>query len=98
MSKPVFSELFTFKSGRRNRKSYVILLLAGLSVVLAVSAWIFIPVYLDEGLLPETDVPPEEISAPPDDVFNSRIVPFSQADLQGVEQAATAAGEMPNAA
>jgi len=46
MSKPIFSDLFTFKSGRRNRQSYVILLLAGLSVVLAVSAWIFIPAYL----------------------------------------------------
>lgn len=46
MSKLVFSDLFTFKAGRRNRRSFALLVLTGLAVEAAIAAWIFIPGYL----------------------------------------------------
>lgn len=48
MSAPLFSHLFTFRSRRRNRRSFVLLLLVCLAVELAVAAWILIPAYLGQ--------------------------------------------------
>lgn len=45
MSKPVFSDLFTFRSARRNRRSFALILLVGLGIEVLIAAWIFIPAY-----------------------------------------------------
>ena len=45
MAKPVFSGLFTFRSGRRDRRSFALLVLTCLALEVAIAAWIFVPAY-----------------------------------------------------
>lgn len=44
--KPVFSDLFVFRSGRRDRRSFGLLVLTCLAVEFAIVAWIFVPALL----------------------------------------------------
>jgi hypothetical protein len=48
MSKPVFSDLFVFRSGRRDRRSFARLVAVCLAVEIAIVGWIFVPAYFAE--------------------------------------------------
>ena len=47
-SKPVLSDLFTFNAGRRNRKSFVLIVLTCVGIALIIVASFVIPAYLGQ--------------------------------------------------